>query len=265
MHVLEPLAPLLKYTDIFSPFGQIMYAILIVEFLCSMYWKDGIYSFFGTIGNTINGFVAKFFSLWFIATATGYYVLWHMDHLSLFPTHAITPVSFIICLILVDFFYYLFHLMHHTFDFFWMFHAAHHGDNKLNLSTALRVSWMEQFYIILFFIPVVLLGFSAKEVILAYFTLSLYQFFCHGQYLQLPRFFDYVMVTPHNHSIHHDQEYKNHNSNFGGTFSIWDRFFGTYTEDVEHFVPGLKGYQQDNTFLIQADPIAAYIKKLFTK
>lgn len=265
MNYGDLVAFLSKYTDILSPLGQLMYTILFIEIACSLFWKDGMYSLFGTIGNVANGFVAKFLSFWIIATYAGYYVLWHLNAYAIFPPISITPVSFVICLLLVDFFYYLFHRMHHTFEFFWMFHASHHGDDKLNLSTALRVSWVEQFYIILFFIPVVLLGFTAKEVIFAYFTLSVYQFFCHGQYMQLPRFFDYFMVTPHNHSVHHDQQHKNQCSNFGGTFSIWDRLFGTYTEDVPNFKPGLPNYHQDNTLLIQADPIISYFKKLFSK
>ena len=96
--------------------------------------------------------------------------------------------------------------------------------------------------------------------ILAYLYLNAHQFLAHSAYIRLPRFFDYVFVTPHNHRIHHDQAVVNQNSNFGGIFSIWDRLFGTYVSDIKEFTPGIKGYSQDNFIMMEVDPIVRYLK-----
>jgi sterol desaturase/sphingolipid hydroxylase (fatty acid hydroxylase superfamily) len=37
-----------------------------------------------------------------------------------------------------------------------------------------------------------------------------------------------VFVTPNAHRLHHAQDYKESNSNFGTVFLFWDRIFGTY-------------------------------------
>jgi sterol desaturase/sphingolipid hydroxylase (fatty acid hydroxylase superfamily) len=41
---------------------------------------------------------------------------------------------------------------------------------------------------------------------------------------------EWVLVTPRYHHVHHSCDLALSNSNFGVTFSIWDRLFGTYTD-----------------------------------
>ena len=38
------------------------------------------------------------------------------------------------------------------------------------------------------------------------------------------------MVTPRYHHVHHSENPSHANVNFGVTFSIWDRLFGTYLD-----------------------------------
>jgi len=46
---------------------------------------------------------------------------------------------------------------------------------------------------------------------------------------------EWVMVTPRTHHVHHSDNLALSNANFGVTFSIWDRLFGTFVnpEDVK--------------------------------
>lgn len=41
---------------------------------------------------------------------------------------------------------------------------------------------------------------------------------------------EWVLVTPRYHHIHHSCDPTLYNTNFGVTFSVWDRLFGTYTD-----------------------------------
>jgi sterol desaturase/sphingolipid hydroxylase (fatty acid hydroxylase superfamily) len=41
---------------------------------------------------------------------------------------------------------------------------------------------------------------------------------------------EWVMVTPRTHHIHHSDDLALSNANFGVTFSIWDRMFGTFVD-----------------------------------
>jgi sterol desaturase/sphingolipid hydroxylase (fatty acid hydroxylase superfamily) len=41
---------------------------------------------------------------------------------------------------------------------------------------------------------------------------------------------EWIMVTPRFHHIHHSDNMAYANANFGVTFSVWDRLFGTYRD-----------------------------------
>ncbi len=237
------------------------FVVIIFECLYSIYRKDNIHSRTGTTGNFLNGVVLKLVTYVSYPVCFGF-AMTTFSLLGYQSEYTFNIISLIVALIVVDFIYYIFHRLHHTFRLFWAFHYVHHGDNHLNLSTAYRVSWIEQIYIMFFFLtPTVLTGIHPVDVFLSFMFLSFYQFFCHSQYIKLPRFFDYLFVTPHNHGIHHDQKSKNQNSNFGGVFSIWDRILKTYVAEIPTFIPGIQGYQQDNPIQMQVDPIVSFLKQ----
>ncbi len=244
----------LGYTTIF---------LIFIEFIYSLYKKDGIYSKKGTISNTLNGAVLIFISRQFIILYMGYFITWYyiLDH----EAFSISLINIILALLLVDFAYYLFHLLHHRFIFFWTFHHVHHGDNKLNLSTAYRISWVEQIYEFLFFLPLVVIGIHPLLILISFYILCLWQFICHSQYIKFPHFLSYIFITPQLHAIHHSQINKHQNSNFGGIFSIWDHMFESYVDKIDTFTPGIKGYHQDNLMYIYLDPLQKLLKKYFTK
>ena len=74
---------------------------------------------------------------------------------------------------------------------------------------------------------------------------------------------EYIFITPQTHIVHHDQEIKHQNSNFGAMFSIWDRMFGTYTGRVYAITPGIKKYEQNNFIKMESDPIVKYLESKF--
>lgn len=243
----------------------IPFALVTCEFIYSIYKRDGIYNSGGTASNILNGLIIKLISLRVFALYLAYYVVWHLSRYSLLKAIPVNPLSFVACFLLVDFSYYVFHYVHHRFEFFWMFHSVHHSDTEFNLSTSWRLSWIEQIYIFFFFTPIMFLGFSPLEVLVAYGYLSFYQFFVHDHYFNMPRFLDYILVTPNNHSIHHDQVVRNQTSNFGGVLSIWDHAFNTYTPSIASFTPGIEGYHEESILKIQVDPIVSYIKRRLSK
>ena len=249
--------------SLFTIMAYLPYPLILVEMVFSLYWRDGVYALADTASNTLNGVITKLLSTRVFSIYAVYYTAWHLGSFALLSPIPMTLLSFIPCFLLVDFFYYLFHRLHHSYEVLWMFHSVHHSDDKFNLSTAFRLSWFEQLYLVFFFIPIALIGFSPIEILICYGCLSFYQFFCHGTYVQFPRIFDYILVTPHNHSIHHDQAIQHQKNNLGGVFSIWDRAFGTYTAEIPRLTPGITGYHQINTLKIQTDPIVSFFKRSF--
>ncbi len=233
----------------------------ILEVSYSAYKKDGAYSLQGTIGNLVHGIVYKFISGKFFAFYFGYVYAWY--YLENNPSTDISILSFVACLILVDFSTYVVHRINHASSFFWIFHSVHHGDTKINLSSAGRISWLEQVYVLISLAPALLIGFEPYLVALVIYSISIYQFFCHSHYLKLPRFFDLLLITPSNHKIHHDSRRENQDSNYGNVFSVWDRIAGTYRDpkEVRDIKLGIKGYLQNNPLRMEIDPIIRYVKE----
>lgn len=48
---------------------------------------------------------------------------------------------------------------------------------------------------------------------------------------------EWIVVTPRYHHVHHSDHPAHVNANFGVTFSIWDRLFGTYIDPEEFTTP----------------------------
>lgn len=253
---------IIEYLFIFNFF------IILVEFLFSLYRTDNVYSIKGTLGNILNGVILnllshRLFGFYLIVFVfIKYYVPFNFDSHFNF-------IQIVLCLLFVDFMYYIFHRLHHRFYFLWVFHFIHHSDNNLNLSTALRISWIEQFYIYIFLLPLVFVGFPITLIFVCFYILSEYQFYCHSQYLKLPLFFDYIFITPNNHKIHHDSESRHQSSNYGGVFSIWDRLFGTYINSIDIFRPGIQNIEEHNFIRYQLVSIYKFVigiwKNLFSK
>jgi len=238
----------------------ITFLLVLVEFLYSYHKKDGIYSTNGTISHTANAVIYELLLsnsifimfTWVLTVANSYFHFYEVQTVY-------SVWEFIFCLLAADFSFYIYHVFHHKLSFLWMFHFVHHSDDKLNLATSYRFSIIEKFYSPIMFVFPILLGFNPYLVIFCFYLMSVYQFINHSQYLKLPKFLEYIFITPNLHSIHHDNVVQN--KNFGSMFSIWDRLFGTYEKKIEKLHPGIAGYKQEDFFKMQFDPIKNYFKK----
>ena len=235
---------------------------VLAECIYSLYKKDGVYSVRGTVGNMLHGVFLNIIST---KTSVAYFGFFFVLYSFLGYSHrGFDLFSFFTCLFFVDFFYYVFHRLHHSLSLLWVLHSVHHSDNKFNMSTYSRASLVQHIYMNVPMIPAVLVGFNPIIILYVSYVLFLYQLYCHSQYVRLPNILEKVLITPHTHSIHHDQEMLHQNSNFGAMFSIWDRFLGTYTPEIDTFKPGIKGYHQDNFIKMETDPIAQHIQHFFS-
>lgn len=232
----------------------------ILEFLYSSHKKDDVYSFKEFLCNITNGalyevFLNRIIFIFYINTfiTLGRIIIGQ-------PKLEFSYFNLFLCLLISDLTFYIYHRLHHKFEILWLLHFVHHSDKKLNLSTTYRFSVLEKFYSPIMFIPALLLGFDITTTLLSFYTMNIYQFFNHSQYLRYPSFIEHIFVTPQMHNMHHDQEIKNQNSNFGSLFSVWDRIFGTYVPYSGNCTPGIKNYESNNLLLNQLDPIINYYK-----
>lgn len=158
-----------------------------------------------------------------------------VEQFQLFHIPATTLGAIALLLILEEFFYYWFHRTSHRVRWFWAAHVVHHSSERMNLSTAMRQSI---FYPLsgnfLFFLPIVLIGFSAEAVFAMYAVNLAYQYFVHTQVIsKLHPAFEFIFNTPSHHRAHHGRNEKYIDKNYGGILIIFDRLFGTFVEEDE--------------------------------
>lgn len=143
--------------------------------------------------------------------------------------------------ILLEFCYYCFHRTSHRVRWFWCAHVVHHSGEHMNLTTAMRQSMLYSLTgYWLFFTPLMLIGVS-PEIVLAMYAVDLaYQYFVHTESVRkLPRWFEYVFVTPSHHRVHHARNPQYIDKNYGGVLILFDRWFGTFAPEEEKVEYGI--------------------------
>jgi sterol desaturase/sphingolipid hydroxylase (fatty acid hydroxylase superfamily) len=147
--------------------------------------------------------------------------------------------AFVGAMLAWDFLYYWDHRMSHEHRIWWASHVNHHSSRRYNLSTALRQPWTN---IVThgFFAPMLLAGFSPRQVARAGELNLLYQYWVHTETIdKLPRPIEYVMNTASHHRVHHGVNREYLDRNYGGILIIWDRIFGSFEPEVRRVQYGL--------------------------
>ena len=147
--------------------------------------------------------------------------------------------TFIPAYIFWDFCSYWAHRVSHSQRFWWATHIVHHSGEKYNLTVSFRLSWVQHIKII-FFVPAMLIGFHPIIIFVTNQIAVLFQFWVHTEYIRrLHPAIEYIFATPSNHRVHHGSQEQYIDRNFGATFIIWDRIFGTYEPEGEKVAYGL--------------------------
>ena len=147
----------------------------------------------------------------------------------------VTFWAFILCFILDDLAYYVFHRSAHRVRWFWAAHVNHHSSQHYNLSTALRQTWTGFFAVnFVFRIPLIIIGFPVEMMLFVGGINLIYQFWIHTEAIgRMPKWFEAVMNTPSHHRVHHATNPRYLDRNYAGVFIIWDKMFGTFTPEVD--------------------------------
>lgn len=132
-----------------------------------------------------------------------------------------------------DVLFWLEHFVDHNCRLFWAVHVTHHSSEEFNLSTGFRSSVFMPFYRYLYFVPLALLGFAPLDILFMYAITQTYGIIVHTQAInKLPKWIEYFFVTPSHHRVHHASNIPYLDKNMGMVLIIWDRMFGTFTEEM---------------------------------
>ncbi|NLO80531.1 MAG: sterol desaturase family protein [Xanthomonadaceae bacterium] len=131
-----------------------------------------------------------------------------------------------------DFLYYWFHRASHRIRWLWASHVVHHSSERSNLSTAFRQSMTYPISgMWAFWLPLALIGFHPKHVVLVVAINLAYQFFIHTEVVRRLGPLELVLNTPSHHRVHHGRNPEYIDRNFGGVLIVWDKLFGTFTPE----------------------------------
>lgn len=144
--------------------------------------------------------------------------------------------AWIVAFVVYDFCYYWSHRLGHEVNLLWASHVAHHQSEEYNLSTALRQT-ATGLLTFVFYLPMFLAGVPAEMVVTVGSLNLIYQFWVHTRHLPKLGFMEWVFVTPSNHRVHHAQNDRYLDRNYGGVFILWDRLFGTWQEELDEDPP----------------------------
>ena len=145
------------------------------------------------------------------------------------------PVSFnnwttlIILFLLVDLGFYVEHRCSHRIKLLWASHSVHHSSEKMQATTAFRLSWTPILSgVFAFYLPIVWIGYDPVWVYGMVSGSLAYQFFVHTELAPRVGWLEWVINTPSAHRVHHASNPEYIDKNFGGILLIWDHLFGSY-------------------------------------
>lgn len=146
--------------------------------------------------------------------------------------------AFVLLFFADDFAYYWFHRMNHEVRLFWAGHVNHHSSEYLNFATALRQGVGERAHKYLFWLWIPLLGFDGVMMFTMMAANLIYQFFVHTELVRkMPSWYEYIFNTPSHHRAHHASNIRYLDTNHAGVLIIWDRIFGTFSEEIDEDAP----------------------------
>ena len=162
-----------------------------------------------------------------------------------------------------DFTYYWMHRWEHEIRILWAHHSVHHSSPEFNLTTALRLAWIEGLIEWIFFVPMIVIGFDVAQTIIALAIGLAYQTWIHTEKIGRLGWLDKVLNTPSVHRVHHGANPSYLDKNYGGILIVWDRMFGTYQPEDQPVVYGLtKPIGTSNPITINFFEYAQIIKDL---
>ncbi|HEX9168614.1 MAG TPA: lysoplasmalogenase family protein [Roseiarcus sp.] len=215
-------------------------ALMAAEFGIGLALGRNVYRLNDSIGSLTAGILSQISGVFMLALSVGVYVLVY-NNFSQFSLSASDWRVWVAALVAYDFFYYWNHRIDHEVGIFWAAHVVHHQSEAFNLSTALRQPSSGVLLGWIFYLPMAIAGVPPVVFVAVGLIDLLYQFWIHTELVGKLGWFDRVFASPSNHRVHHGVNDPYLDKNYGGILIIWDRLFGTYEDEVEPPVYGVRG------------------------
>lgn len=221
--------------------------LVLIEIIYGAYKKNQTHRAIDTISSLSSGItnIVKD-SLGLIIVLISYPFL--LKHLAIFSFES-SWLVYTLGFIAIDFASYWNHRLCHKINIFWNIHMIHHSSEEYNLACALRQSISNIFgYTAILLLPSAILG-VPEEVINVIAPLHLFmQFWYHTKHIGKLGFLEWFLVTPSQHRVHHAINAEYIDKNLAAIFCVWDRWFGTFQEELEEVPPVFGVLKQPKTW-----------------
>jgi sterol desaturase/sphingolipid hydroxylase (fatty acid hydroxylase superfamily)/uncharacterized membrane protein YhhN len=215
-------------------------ALMAVEFGAGLALGHNVYRLNDAIGSLTAGILSQISGVFTLALRVGIYVVVY-DRFAHVQLPADDWRVWLFALLAYDFLYYWNHRVGHECGVFWAAHVVHHQSENFNLSTALRQTSSGAFLSWIFYVPMAIAGVPPAVFVGVGLIDLLYQFWIHTELIGKLGWFDRIFASPSNHRVHHGVNEQYLDKNYGGVLIIWDRLFGTFVEEGEKPVYGVRG------------------------
>jgi alkylglycerol monooxygenase len=215
-------------------------ALMAAEYGVGLALGRNVYRLNDAIGSLTAGILSQISGVFTLALRVGIYAVVY-DHFAFLSLPADDWRVWLLALLAYDFLYYWNHRVGHECGLFWAAHVVHHQSENFNLSTALRQTSSGAFLSWIFYMPMAIAGVPPVVFVVVGLIDLLYQFWIHTELIGKLGWFDRIFASPSNHRVHHGVNDQYLDKNYGGILIIWDRLFGTFVEEGEKPVYGVRG------------------------
>lgn len=179
----------------------------------------------------------------------------------------VSLIIFLTALLVSNFSSYLNHRIAHNIPFLWDLHELHHSPTEMTMLSKDRSTPFDGIFFQTVSLPLdvfcsLLIAHYMKEGFILPLIIYIL-FFCldgihstvgHSSFeLTYPKPFNYILMSPSLHWIHHSTNPKHFRSNYGNTLCIWDRIFNTYLDETN--IQNIKSYGFKNSEYNKHHPI----------
>jgi alkylglycerol monooxygenase len=158
-----------------------------------------------------------------------YALVYQKARLHTFPAGSLWPWA--IALVGVELGYYWWHRLSHEVNLLWAVHVVHHQSEDYNLAVALRQAILSPLTVLPFYLPLAVFGVPLLQFAVVEALVTLYQFWIHTELVRRIGPLEAVLNTPSHHRVHHAVNPEYLDRNYGGTFIVWDKLFGSFAPE----------------------------------
>lgn len=210
-----------------------IYAIVIgFEFFYSYFKKKHLYSTKGLLSNIY--LTSLNMGLDILVRGLCLFVLNYFFQFRFYNWETTAILYWVLLVIFEDFMYYWLHRNDHVVRFFWAVHVTHHSSEEYNFTVGFRSSVFQPLYRFMYFVPLVLCGFKAIDIMFIYSATQIFGILAHTQTINKLGFLEHIIITPSHHRVHHASNVKYLDKNMGMLLVFWDKLFGTFEAEDDN-------------------------------